>query len=94
MDYTEVVNKLRSILSNFALAPWESNTFATAENAVSTWLASLIESGDIKDCAVVCDETNNKINSELRVDVCIKWTEKAEFVFIPVVLTAIPVLLN
>ena len=85
--------QLREQLLEFVFEPNDALTRLSVKHGVERILRTAKANREIYDFSVVCDETINSPDvidrNELKVDVAIKPTHKAEFIFIPICIAAV-----
>lgn len=82
----DVLENLQAIGQQFM---FESNGAETREKAVGVYTAFLNgvkEVGRVTDYTIQCDDANNTVENELRVDIGVKYTGSEEYTHIPVII--------
>jgi phage tail sheath protein FI len=85
------LDKIQEAVKSLQSFIFESNDETTRQNItqnVTAYLNESVDTGQLQDFVVICDDSNNPLNvindNKLYVDICIKPTKSVEFLFLPI----------
>src|ERR1035437_5814770 len=85
------LDKIQEAVKSLQSFIFESNDETTRQNItqnVTAYLNESVDTGQLQDFVVICDDSNNPLNvindNMLYVDICIKPTKSVEFLFLPI----------